>query len=308
MAAFGGLIPNHVRGSLDSIIQTCFSNLYSSGNSSIIAYSHVKRAMLQLGTNCMCAPWRDGARSTISNIVRTVSEMLRNDPDVSVASMALSTLCVLDAFTTPRAPPLLVPIRDSIDGSGNHSISLTASSLIVGMNDTKLEMQSTKLAAEERRVTKSERKASKITKKEAEKSETHVQSSLNEKIVESGADLVRDAVEGLVPDVMEGITGDAAADSMMDIEGQHVAIAAAAKFEHTIVQQNEPKSEEVVGAPMSENRSDLQQSAKYDNTDAIYSNHTNTTENSDDEASDDSMEDFPAIVDEGPDDEDRINN
>ena len=300
MAAFGGLIPNHVRGTLDSIIQTCFSNLYSSGNSSIIAYSHVKRAMLQLGTNCMCAPWRDGARSTISNIVRTVSEMLRNDPDVSVASMALSTLCVLDAFTTPRAPPLLVPIRDSIDGSGNHSISLTASSLIVGMNDTKLEMQSTKLAAEERRVTKSERKASKITKKEAEKSETHVQSSLNEKIVESGADLVRDAVEGLVPDAVGGIMGDASADTMMDIEGQHDAIAAAAAFEH------EPKNEAVVGTQMSESRSELQSSAKYENTDAIDSKQT--TENSDDEASDDSMEDFPAIVDEGPDDEDRLNN
>jgi hypothetical protein len=248
----------------------------------------------------MCVPWRDGARSTISIIVRAGSEMLRNDPDVSVASVALSTLCVLDAFTTPRAPPLLVPIRDSIDGSGNHSISLTASSLIVGMNDTKLEMQSTKLAAEERRVTKSERKTSKITKKEADNSETHVHSSLNEEIVESGADLVRDAVEGLVPDAVGGIMGDASADTMMDIEGQHDAIAAAAAFEH------EPKNEAVVGTQMSESRSELQSSAKYENTDAIDSKQT--TENSDDEASDDSMEDFPAIVDEGPDDEDRLNN
>ena len=253
----------------------------------------------------MCVPWRDGGRSTISNIVRVVSEMLRNDQDVSVASAALSTLCVLDAFVTPRAPPLLVPIRDSIDGSGNHSIGLTASALIVGMNDTKMEMKSTKTAAEERRVAKSERKASKITKKEADKSETHVQSSLNETIVESNADLVRDAVEGLVPDAVEGIAGDALADTSMEIEGQHVAIAAAAEFEHTIGQQDEPKSEEVVGAPMSENRSDLQASAKYDNTEAFDSKQT--TENSDDE-SDDSMDDFPAIVDEGPDDEDRLNN
>ena len=250
----------------------------------------------------MCVPWRDGGRSTISNIVRVVSEMLRNDQDVSVASAALSTLCVLDAFVTPRAPPLLVPIRDSIDGSGNHSIGLTASALIVSMNDTKMEMKSTKTAAEERRVAKSERKASKITKKEADKSETHVQSSLNETIVERNADLVRDAVEGLVPDAVEGITGDASADT---INGRRVAIAAAATFEHTIVQQDEPKNEAVVGTPMSESRSELQSSAKYDHTDTMESKQT--TENSDDE-SDDSMDDFPAIVDEGPDDEDRLNN
>ena len=105
--------------------------------------------------NAVCVPWGDGGRSTISGVVRAVSTMLRNDPDASVSSTALSTLCVFDAFTTPRAPPILIPTRISTNDTptvnSSSRSSMTASSLIQGMHESKLEMISSKEAKEEKK-------------------------------------------------------------------------------------------------------------------------------------------------------------
>ncbi|KAL7543410.1 hypothetical protein ACHAXR_012694, partial [Thalassiosira sp. AJA248-18] len=164
IAAFGGLIPNNVRSTIDSITHTCLTKLYSCGGSSIFAYSHVKRSTLQLGMNCICVPWGDGGRSNVTEIVRTVSSMLRNDPDLSVASTALSTLCACDAFTTPRAPPILIPTRGSVEGTANSGSGFTASSLLQGMAESKMEMLASNEAKEERRAKKSDKKSSKKAK------------------------------------------------------------------------------------------------------------------------------------------------
>ena len=249
----------------------------------------------------MCVPWQDGGRSTLSNIVRTVSEMLRNDPDVSVASAALSTLCVFDAFATPRAPPILVPIRGSIDESGSRGTSLTASTMIASMNDSKSEIMASKIAAEERRVAKSERKASKIAKKDAVKSETIVQTNLNENIVGPESEIVGESVENNTEEVLVNTTMDIDPDVSRD----DVAISAVDAFENNFVKQDERKTEEENEVPMSESRIDFQMSARDENCDAM--DPSQLAENSDDEASDDSMDELPTIFDEGPDDEDKIN-
>jgi len=174
IAALGGLIPNNVRGTLDSITHTCLSTLYSFGGSSIFAYSHVKRSILQLGMNCACVPWGDGGCSTVAQIVRTVSNMLRADADLSVASMALSTLCALDALATPRAPPILIPTRGAtatLDrGMANDTSGMTASSLLQGMKETKdtieeqKQKESSKKKESNKRAKKKEVKAKVETK------------------------------------------------------------------------------------------------------------------------------------------------
>jgi hypothetical protein len=239
----------------------------------------------------MCVPWQDGGRSTLSNIVRTVSEMLRNDPDISVASAALSTLCVVDAFVTPRAPPILVPIRGS--ESGSHGTSLTASTMIANMNVSKSEIMASKIAAEERRVAKSERKASKIAKKDAVKLETNVQPNLNENIADLESKNVRESVEDYSGEEL----ADISVDINPDVSRRDVAISALDALENNVVKEDERLSEHVAEVPTSESQIDLPQSASEDNCDAM---------DSDDEASDESMADFPTIVDEGPDDEDII--
>ncbi len=248
----------------------------------------------------MCVPWQDGGRSTLSNIVRTVSEMLRNDPDVSVASAALSTLCVVDAFATPRAPPMLVPIRGSIDESGSHGTSVTASTMIASMNDSKSEIMASKIAAEDRRVAKSERKP-KIAKKDAVKSELNIQYNLNENTADPVSEIIRESVEYYTGVVL----ADTIVDINPDVSHRDVAISAVDALENNVAKQDERKTEQVAEVPMSESKMELPQSASNDNYDAM--DPSQLAENSDDEASDESMADFPTIVYEGPDDEDRIN-
>mmetsp|Transcript_21267 Transcript_21267/g.43792 ORF Transcript_21267/g.43792 Transcript_21267/m.43792 type:complete len:788 (-) Transcript_21267:29-2392(-) len=138
IAAFGGLTPNDVRATIDSITHSCLSSLYVHGDSSIFVYSNAKKSILQLGMNCVCVPWGDGGRSTIDGIVRSVCTMLRNDPDMSVATVALSTLCAFDALVTPRSPPILVPVRDTMaDNSASINRGLSASEMMRGINDAK---------------------------------------------------------------------------------------------------------------------------------------------------------------------------
>ncbi|KAL9183232.1 hypothetical protein ACHAXT_005019 [Thalassiosira profunda] len=179
LAAFGGLIPNDVRGTLDSIVHTCFSTLHARGSGSIFAYAHVKRAVLQLGTNCACVPWGDGGRSANMEIVRTVAAMLRNDSDSSVATAALSTLCVFDAFSTPRAPPLLIPTRGAVDDGKIGKSGFTASSLLQGMDQAKVEIAASDVAVEGKKKASSSKKARKeeakaCTKKSPESTGTPV--------------------------------------------------------------------------------------------------------------------------------------
>ena len=123
--------------------------------------------------NCVCVPWGDGERSSITNVLRTVCTMLRSDFDTSVASTALSTLCACDAFTTPRAPPLLIPTRDSM----NNASHMTASSMLQGMKDSKQEMLASEEAKEERKK-KLDKKSTKKKKAKKEEAATNDDSTL----------------------------------------------------------------------------------------------------------------------------------
>ena len=165
VAAFGGLIPNNVRSTIDSILRSCLTKLYCSGSSSIFAYAEAKRSILQLATNCVTVPWGDGGRSTINEIVRKVSLLLKNDTDVTVASMALSTLCVVDAFMTPRAPALLIASRNQDDSKSD----LTASVMMRSINEKEAEMKSLSRSKESKEK-KSSKKDQKVSAKIATKS------------------------------------------------------------------------------------------------------------------------------------------
>ncbi|KAL3802114.1 hypothetical protein HJC23_010870 [Cyclotella cryptica] len=140
ISTFGGLIPNNVRGTIDSITQTCLTTFYSMGSSSLFAYFNVKRSLLQLGMNSVCVPWGDGGRGTLLAIVRTVASTLRSDPDDAVASIALSTLCSFDAIVTPRAPALLITSRKSM---GDRANAMTAANIVDGIKKASEEINAT---------------------------------------------------------------------------------------------------------------------------------------------------------------------
>ena len=328
IAAFGGLIPNNVRSTLDSITQSCLSALYSrGGGASVFAYSHVKRSMLQLGLNCICVPWGDGGRCSndIANIVRTVSTMLRSDPDLSVASAALSTLATFDAFMTPRAPPILIPTRGSPDNTktSSYDTGLTASVMLQGMDESKMDMTSSREAEKDKKqksISKSDKRSKKKAKKE-KKNEAEAKAP-----PEGNIDTTK-ATESSY----ENIGGNGKGGSLLgksdpktDDTANENKSSAASKTDTAAASNGD--LDILAGKPSAEPAVEMQNNQKdvepQDNNDDISEDKMDTSPNkaeddinmkettqsgSDDEDSDDgSLDDFPDIVDEDPDEEDIV--
>ena len=301
IAAFGGLVPNDVRGTIDSITHSCLSTLYSFGGSSIFVYSHAKRSILQLGMNCVCVPWGDGGRSTIGGIIRSVSMMLRNDPDVSVATVALSTLCAFDALVTPRSPPILMPTRDSINET-SISNGLSASSMLRQMNESKKDISDLK-DAKEKKNKSSEKKTPKNKKKRSnvemeENIANNEPSSIKE---EKGEPTNKKSKHNDVAEIDKKDSNAAIAkyEKLKDDDKGSVEVARNQHVESNANSNSEKIAVDTINAPKDKNDDvDVDEGNSYSNTKAA------SVKNSDDE--DESDFDFPDIVDEEPDEEDRI--
>ena len=309
IASFGGLIPNNVRSTLDSIIHTCLATLYSSrgGSVAIFAYPNVKRSMLQLGMNCACVPWGDGGRSTIANVVCTLSSMLRNDPDTSVASTALSTLCAIDAFMTPRAPPLLIPTRSSmIESSSSAANSGTsASAMLQGMNDSKLEMMASNEAKEERRAKKSQKKSNKKAKKDEK---APPEPNLKEQQTTNGDSKVVREKEVKKSPVLTSIQNGKSTPRVDSSPDEVGALETDTRTMDTLYEPNNSKDDKItmIAEPVSK-KVEVEE-LQSDNSVAVDTakSEEDMEMKEDDDNSDESMDDFPEIVDEEPDEEDRI--
>jgi hypothetical protein len=310
IAAFGGFIPAHVRGTIDSITHTCLTALYLRGSSSILAYSNVKRALLQLGMNCVCVPWGDGGRSTLADVLRTVSTMLRRDPDITVASAALSALCVFDSFMTPRAPPILIPTRGGMvnetvnDNSGS---GLTASTLMEDINQAKLALAASKDAQDDKKIKKS---ANKKSNKKAKKEDVEVVDtkapfeSLKTAQCNSNSTEMLDVCIGVSPIVTNAtsesvVVVNSATSSGLD--SLHVTDASdiATKLPSSSSNTIDDHKNEVLNKMNDSQPGDESGVSKEE----VYVPQKDKEE---DDSDDDSMDDFPEIVDEEPDEEDRM--
>lgn len=294
VAAFGALIPNNVRSTIDSIVHLCLTKLYSSGSSSIFAYAEAKRSILQFATNCVTVPWGDGGRSTINELVRKVSLLLKNDADVTVASVAFSTLCVVDAFMTPRAPALLIGSRN-LDSSSD----LTASVMMKTINEKEAEMKSLSRAKEskEKKSSKKDRKVSaetsaKATVPKAKKARADDSSVLQTKKDEAGetAKTVQRESESLnAADVI-----DEAPAVKSDIKPIHTEKTKTSATD--VVAMDTPDTMEVDES--TEDRNEIEAKLQH--------GHKDDTEAGDDDDDDFSLDDFPEIVDEDPDEGDKM--
>lgn len=302
VAAFGGLIPNIIRSTIDSMTQTCLSKVYSFGGSSIFAYSHVKISILQLGMNCICVPWGDGGRSSIDESVRAVSSMLKNDPDLSVGSAALSTLCTLDAFTTPRAPPILTPAREAMDGISNMG-ALTASSLLQGMTDTKIEMMAINNAKVERRAAKSDKKSNKKAKKEKTTIEINGENGPVDRTSESPVNATTSTVEF---STKEKVQSHSDVDSKVN-KSDAIAKGQCKSTINEAGANNDPQTQEMdeyipcdePNASVSIGNGNVTKTEEESNDDTKSNSGDNNEEDDDS-----SLDDFPDIIDEGPDEDD----
>eukprot|EP00986_Skeletonema_menzelii_P003875 scaffold1256_cov150-Skeletonema_menzelii.AAC.29 len=273
VAAFGGLIPNNVRSTIDSILHSCLTTLYCSGSSSIFAYAEAKRSILQLATNCVTVPWGDGGRSTINDIVRKVSLLLKNDTDVTVASMALSTLCIVDAFMTPRAPALLIASRNQDESKSN----LTASVMMHSINEKEAEMKSLSRSKEskEKKSSKKDQKVSATDDSSAVKKKSKTAETT--KTMQNESELPRNAIE-----------------NMAAVETDNKQIHS--ETTETGVTNNDVATDAMEVDENTEDRVEFEGKSQEGQKD-------------DSEVGDDddfSLDDFPEIVDEDPDEGDRI--
>lgn len=305
IAAFGGLIPGNVRGTIDSITHTCLSTLYLRGGSSIFAYSNVKRALLQLGMNCACVPWGDGGRSTVSDVLRTVSIMLRRDPDVTVASAALSTLCVFDSFMTPRAPPILIPTRGGMlnetvnDGSG-----VTASTLMQDINQAKLALAASNDAHDYKKVIKSDKRI-KTAKKEDVEVETKAQFDSFKTVQCNNSNSAEklDVFNGMIP-----VVTNASSESVTVVNS--ATGSGVASLHVTDASDIATKLPSSSGIMIDDHQNKLlgkmSDSQPGDELGASKEEVYVAQKDKEEDDSDDSMDDFPEIVDEEPDEEDRV--
>lgn len=294
VAAFGGLIPNNVRSTIDSILHLCLTKLYSSGSSSIFAYAEAKRSILQFATNCVTVPWGDGGRSTINELVRKVSLLLKNDTDVTVASVAFSTLCVVDAFMTPRAPALLVGSRNQ------DSISdLTAANMMKSINEKEAEMKSLSRSKEsnEKKSSKKDRKVS------AEKSAKAAVIKAKKTRTENSS-------------VLEGKKNEAT-ETTKRVQRESESLKVADVIEEAAVVESDNKrihTETTKTAATNDVAMDTSDTMEVDEStedrfkieSKSQNGHKNDTELGDDEDDDFSLDDFPEIVDEDPDEGDRM--
>lgn len=263
--------------------------MYSIGHGSIFANSHVKQSLLQLGMTCVCMPWGDGGRSTLLGMVRTVASMLRSDPNVSVASAAFSTLCALDAVVTPRAPALVLPSRESVDDCAN---TLSAGDLLEGIAAASAEIA--KVAAKETDSGK-RMKIDNMTEQKSKVADSSVEDTTKEVVTVSTDNAKKDTpdnekedrelVQSTRPDVKESVDvrteGTKASDNKVD---------------------SPPAQQEAI--PMEISNVTTSNAKQQVEKTTLPEKQVSDKEGSTDD--DSSMGDFPDIIDEEPDEEDRV--
>ena len=289
---FGGLIPNNVRSTIDSILHSCLTKLYSNGGSSIFAYVEAKRSILQLATTCVAVPWGDGGRSATNEIVRKVSLMLKNDPDVAVASMALSTLCVIGAFMTPRAPAILLATRGQ-----DYKNDLTASDMLKSINEKEKEIEAS-----------SRTKEKKSSKPAAIKSAatTNVDTSVDSSAVKSKKSKITETAKTVKKEPVSSNNGVDVVKNNMAIEYDAKKISSEKAWTDADVVMNDVGTSEVT--KVDENLKDNEKAEASANNVELPSQQEKQHKDKDDTDADDddfSLDDFPEIVDEEPDEGDR---
>ena len=290
LAAFGGLIPINIRSTIDSILNSCLTKLYCNGSSSIFAYAEAKRSILHLSTVCVTVPWGDGGRSSTNEIVRKVSLMLKHDPDITVASMALSTLCVVDSFMTPRAPAILIATRTQ-----DSKNDMTASEMLRSINEKSKEIQASSSTKE------TKKKASKptATKSAASKRVDTMDDGLTlkskkSKITES-VSIVKEPAKSNGLSVVKNMDIDRD-DGKVDDSAttKHVGSSEVMEVDESLEDKRHVDKDKAVVEERGKDDLTSQKERHSDKDDA------------DDNEDDFSLDDFPEIVDEDPDEGDRM--
>jgi hypothetical protein len=220
--------------------------------------------------------------------------MLRSDPNVSVASAALSTLCALDAVVTPRAPALVMPSRESVDDCAN---TLSAGDILEGIAAASVEIA--KIAAKEKGSSK-KMKVENCTEQKSKVADSSAENTAKE------VQVITAFTNNVKKDTLNNEKEDSELNqpTMHDVEksvddrikGTHASVN---KVDSPPAQQ-EAIPMEISNVKASNVNETKQQVEKTAQPEKQLSDKDNSTDD------DSSMGDFPDIIDEEPDEEDRV--
>ena len=117
LSVAGPYLDISTRSTIESVAATCLTALSGQAtsitNGPVLSYSSTKRSLLKFASTSICAPWSDGAGSSLIGLLKRTADSLKQDNDCDVAASAYSAICLCDAIITPRAPPMAVISRSS---------------------------------------------------------------------------------------------------------------------------------------------------------------------------------------------------
>lgn len=181
LSVAGPYLDVNTRSTIESVAGTCLTTLSGKSISSTAGpasfYASAKCSLMKLASTSICAPWSDGAGSSLIGLLRRTAESLKRDNDSEVAAAAYSAICLCDAITIPRSPPMAVISRSvgiedgyaymAQEGKPFQS-AFTASDILGGIEAAKKEVQAataipTNESADQEKPKSSEKRKSKPT-------------------------------------------------------------------------------------------------------------------------------------------------
>lgn len=304
------------RNLVESVASTCLSSIKESMNDSslkLLSSGKIKTSFLNFGMTAISTPWPDGGASILTESLRSTAFDLKFDRDPNVSSTAYIALDVCNVALTHRSPPLVILTRSVNEPErSNSKLSFSREMLESDMamvNEEILNSKFTKEPANKVKTKKGGQKKDLIQKgarvemdvstdkteltednqkdgeksidcrdKTSERKDGHLEA---EKQLRS-----EDSNTGHGDDVDGGGSGDDDNDPIDDIGGEDFEIEART-------------------ASVIEKHDNVQDEGKKDrepDSESDVSHHKNDQLSNLD---DDDMDDFPEIVDCGPDEEDR---
>jgi hypothetical protein len=138
LVSSGEFLIDSTRLLLDSVIHTCLQALVEGANAAILA-SHVRTAVLSMGTAGVTTCWSNGSSSGLPGSLESAAAACRGDRNPSVALAASRALAACVAASTTRVPALSVVVPSTSDRDIVASRILTPDGLVERLEAARVE-------------------------------------------------------------------------------------------------------------------------------------------------------------------------
>ena len=160
LVSCGGFLSASARGLADSIATTGLSSMTSDNPNSLFSCSSVEIALLDLASTCLATPWADGAASSIVENLAQAARKCESDRNIGVVVASKAALRLCDSYAVPRAPALLFVTRASTAGGPSApQMDTSAFALIDNIQKSRSESLKAEKAKEAAEAEKAKEKA-----------------------------------------------------------------------------------------------------------------------------------------------------